>query len=209
MDTLAYILDKYRLDVEQRMPIEIPNVGRGDLPVLFRELKFGVGVEVGVQQGEYAEELCRAIPGLTLHGVDPWTKYSGYRDHVSQHELDGFYEEAKDRLAAYDWRPVRKFSVDAAKDFRNESLDFVYIDGNHLLQYVVTDLTEWTKKVRLGGIVSGHDYRKAKSYAAHVVQAVRAYTDAYRIRPWFVLGRRDRRDGEIRDSARSWMWVKV
>ncbi len=209
MDTLAYILDKYSLSVERRLPIEIPDVGRDDLPTLFRELNFKVGAEIGVEQGAYAELLCQANPDLTLYGIDPWIKYRGYRDHVNQDKLDGFFQTAQDRMASYDWRPIRKFSVGAVEDFHNRSLDFVYIDGNHLLQYVVTDITVWEKKVRKGGIISGHDYRKTKtSYAAHVTQAVRAYTDAYRIRPWFVLGSKNIVRGETRDKNRSWMWVK-
>jgi hypothetical protein len=43
-------------------------------------------------------------------------------------------------------------------DFDDESLDFVYIDANHRPDFVREDIREWTKKVKKGGIVSGHDY---------------------------------------------------
>ena len=87
----------------------------------------------------------------------------------------------------------------------------VYIDGNHTLPYVINDLIEWSKKVRVGGIVSGHDYRKSKRIITqnHVVYAVHCYTESYRINPWFLLGRKAQMEGEVRDDNRSWMWVKI
>ncbi len=48
--------------------------------------------------------------------------------------------------------------MDALEDFEDNSLDFVYIDGDHNFKHISEDIYEWTKKVRSGGIVSGHDY---------------------------------------------------
>ena len=208
--TLSYIRDKYNLDLNMRSPIEIPNVGRDDLALLFAELGFKSGAEIGVEQGMYTEVLCKANPQAKIYAVDAWQAYSGYRDHVSQDKLDGFYEAAKERMTSYNCELVRKFSMDALDDFQDKSLDFIYIDSNHELQHVVNDLIEWAHKVHWGGIVSGHDYRQSKRFDTrnHVVFAVNAYVASYRVRPWFILGRRDRREGEVRDDARSWFWVK-
>jgi hypothetical protein len=147
---------------------------------------------------------------LHLHSVDPWKTYSDYREHVTQVKLDRIRADCKRRLSVLNCDIIRGFSMDAVKLFEPSSLDFVYIDGNHDLLHAVQDIHEWSKKVRPGGIVSGHDYKKTKAPVTmlHVVQAVQAYTDAYKIRPWFVLGRRERRPGETRDNSRSWMWVK-
>lgn len=210
MDTLDYILNKYGLTVGHRMPIEIPNVGRDDLAKLFAELGFRIGAEIGVQQGAYSEVLCQSNPGLELYCVDAWTAYEGYREYVTQATIDRFYEQAQARLAPYGCRLVKKFSMEALDDFEDSSLDFVYIDGNHDFVHVTQDIDGWQKKVRKGGIVSGHDYvRRGLPTATHVVQVVNSYTYAYRIRPWFLLGRRARVNGEIRDKSRSWMWVKT
>ena len=90
--------------------------------------------------------------------------------------------------------------MDAVKDFEPNSLDFVYIDGNHYFDYVVEDIIHWSKIVRPGGIVSGHDYRKDKNEKVpfHIIQATHAYTDAHKISPWFVLAR-----------GATWFWVKT
>ena len=208
--TLDYIAQKYSLDLgTKRMPVEIPNAGRNDMAVLFNELGFQVGVEVGVAEGLYSEVLCRANPGVKLYCVDAWQRYADYSDYTSNDVLGNFHEMAKARLAPYDCTLVHKFSMDAVWDFEPESLDFVYIDGNHSLKYVIEDITEWSKRVRPGGVVSGHDFRKSTTgHAAHVVQAVQAYTDAYRVWPWFILGSKKVVEGEIRDTHRTWMWVK-
>lgn len=212
MNTLDYLVDKYALNLDvKRMPIVIPNMGRDDLAELFAELDFKVGAEIGVERGVYTEILCKANPQAQIYGVDPWCAYSGYRDHVSQSKLERFYEGTRMRLVPYgNYELVRKFSMEALEDFEDGSLDFVYIDGNHTLPFIINDIIEWSMKIRKGGIVSGHDYRKSKKLATenHVVYAVDCYTQAYRIRPWFLIGRKDMIPGEVRDTARSWMWVK-
>lgn len=55
MDTLDYIVKKYNLDINARSPIEIPNIGRNNLPELFKELRFKVGAEIGGPKPESAE----------------------------------------------------------------------------------------------------------------------------------------------------------
>lgn len=201
MNTLSYIVQKYDLNLNvKRMPIDIP-ITRADLARLFTELDFKAGAEIGVEQGKYTEVLCRANPQARIFGVDAWRAYKGYREHVSQDKLDGFYRAAMARLEPYNCKLMQRFSMDAVRDFKNGELDFVYIDANHDFQQVVNDLVEWSKKVRPGGIISGHDYRKTKNNIPfHVVHATHGFTDAYRIAPWFVL-RGDHR-------AASFMWVK-
>lgn len=102
--------------------------------------------------------------------------------------------------------------MDAVKDFADESLDFVYIDGNHNLKYVVEDICEWSKKVKNGGIISGHDYFYTDSRdpkkVSHIPHAVKAYVDSYNIKNWYVIGREKYIKGEQRDKCRSWMWIK-
>ncbi len=211
MDAPTYIGTKFGIDLnERRMPIEIPHTNRETLARLFHCLGYQVGAEIGVERAAYSDVLCRENPGVRLFCVDAWKAYSGYRDHVSQSKLDHFFVEAGERLRAYPRATlVRKFSVEAANDFKDGELDFVYIDAAHDLGSVVADLKAWSRKVRVGGIVAGHDYLKAKLPSLmHVPQALHAWTDAYDIRPWFVLGRQAKVEGELRDDGRSWFYVQ-
>lgn len=208
-DTLNYIQQRYGLDFEAKSPIEIPNVGRENLAILFRELGFKSGAEIGVQEGIYSEMLCRANPEMTLYSIDPWRAYEGYRDHSSQAELDGLYEEAVARLSHYNCVIVRKTSMEALGDFEDKSLDFVYVDANHEIPWAIEDIWWAVKKVRSGGIVAGHDYFESTvlDTKMHVKYVVNCAVQCYRIKPWFLLGRKQAPQGEIRDDARSWFWV--
>ena len=211
MDALTYIATKYDLTLSQRQqPIEIPNTNRESLARLFFLLEFRKGAEIGVERGLYSEVLCKQNPGLQLACVDAWKPYRGYRDHVGGDKLQRFYEETLDRLAPYPRaRTLRKWSVEAAADFQNGELDFVYIDANHRLEAVIADLAAWAPKVRAGGIVAGHDYIRCKLPSLmHVPQAIHAWIDAYEIAPLFVLGRKEKNAGELRDDGRSWFYVQ-
>lgn len=209
-DTLGYILEKFKITLGGRMPVEIPNYGRDNLAELFAELNFRVGVEVGVRDGGYSETLMKTIPDLLLYGVDPYEPHQGYRDHVRKSTFEAFEQEAHDKLDKYPgYHFIRDYSDAAVDDFADNSLDFVYIDGDHSFYNATQDIELWSKKVRPGGIISGDDYFKHKGDARiHVYQVVNGYTDAWRINPWFVVGSNAIVPGEIRDHGRSWMWVR-
>lgn len=212
MNALAVIAERWSVPTSAaRYPIEIPDTDRESLADLFGVLGYGVGAEIGVEQGVYSEVLLRSAPDLILFCIDAWKAYDGYRDHRTQSKLDGFMAATQERLEPYQsrYRLYRDFSVDAARQFENGSLDFVYIDANHSLQHVIQDLEAWVPKVRSGGIVAGHDFsqRVRNGYQCHVVEAVRAWTSAYHVVPWFVLGRKEVREGERRDRPRSFFWV--
>ncbi len=49
-------------------------------------------------------------------------------------------------------------SVEAATKFSDNSLDFVYIDAAHDYENVKKDITAWLPKVKIGGVIAGHDY---------------------------------------------------
>jgi hypothetical protein len=211
MDTLNHIAKRFKLDLStRRLPIEIPGTCRNDLPKLFDELGFKVGVEVGVEVGAFSEVILSGSL-VSLYCVDAWQAYPEYKLRTSQAHFDYLYAETQKRLVVFNSRCelIKKFSLDAVKDFKPKSIDFVYIDANHELPYVVNDLVAWSKIVRPGGIIAGHDYYTAKNDAmTHVMPAVHAVTDAYGIRPWFILGAQAKEEGVVRDQRRSYMWVK-
>lgn len=192
-------------------PAEIPDCSRNDLPAFFVEMGYKVGAEIGVDKGAFSEQFCKV--GLELFGIDPWHYDDDYIDRHTQERLDFLYEHTKRVLAPYPKaKLIRKTSMEAVEDFPNESLDFVYIDGNHQLKYVIEDLVEWSKKIRSGGCISGHDYihtnPRTPAGICHVIYALEAYTQAYKIRNWYLIGRTNSKPGEVRDSWRSWFWIK-
>lgn len=191
--------------------VEIPDCSRDDLPGFFVEMGFKAGVEIGTYKGIYTEILAKS--GLQIYTVDPWLSYPDYPYYTSREQnqklLDAQYEESRNRLTPYpNCTIIRKTSMDAAENFEDGSLDFVYIDGNHSFKYVAEDICEWSKKIRKGGVISGHDYIYSNPLNFHVRHVVDAYVQAYAIQKFWVLGRKKADKGETRDQWRSWMFFK-
>jgi hypothetical protein len=201
-DTLQYIIEKFNLtDVQNReLPIPISQIGRYGLASIFNQLGFKEGVEIGVEVGGYARWMFERIRGLHLSCVDPWMTYDGYRERLPQEQQEALYKMAQENLSKYNATLIRDFSVNALKLFKDKSLDFVFIDGNHDYAHVSADIAGWEKKVRSGGILAGHDYTITKYYdKCEVIPAVNDYTKQQGISPWFVLGDR---------KFTTYMWVK-
>lgn len=184
--------ERFRKDFEQPMPVRVRGFTRLDLAKLFGELGFTKGAEIGVAEGKYSLVLCENVPGLKLNCVDLWDAYTrGYvntliKDRKMQ---DWALEQAHEKLDPYGAKFFRAPSEKAAQEFEDESLDFVYIDGDHSFDYVMLDLIYWSRKVRKGGIVSGHDAYRFRG--AGVVDAVSVYTHCHMINEWFVCDERE------------------
>ncbi len=204
--TLEYILNKFKPEIATRGGTPIQNVSRTIMAQTLGELGFKEGVEVGVAQGWHAEILCKENPGVRLHCVDVWDQIPGYREY--EKTIAVFYQEALNSLSNYNTNLIRRYSMDAAKDFKDNSLDFVYIDGAHDFKNVAMDICEWSKKVRVGGIVFGHDYKRgSRRYAVDVKDVVDAYMYAHGIKPWFILTN-DVRDPKFGRDNPGWMFVR-
>ena len=68
--------------------------------------------------------------------------------------------------------PYRGHSLDVSKLFGDESLDAIYLDADHHYENVKSDLQAWIPKVKIGGIISGHDFYNADFNSCRVKDAV-------------------------------------
>ena len=215
-DPLGYIIDKWSLSWStfEQMPIHVPNTSRVELAKVFCELGYRKGAEIGTLGGSNARTLKTFNPELELYCVDPWEIYDGMQYFSDPKQMKEEFDLAKRRVAPLgNVHFVQKLSMEAVKDFDDNSLDFVYIDANHELPYVTEDIFYWSKKVRPGGIVSGHDYLLTGNsqfggqgvntpWQCDVRAAVLAFTDSYNIKPFFVI------DDCTPERAGSFLWVK-
>lgn len=195
------------------MVLEISNFGRNKLAELLHQLDYKVGVEIGVAAGYYSSVIMRHNPQMKLYGVDPWIKYEGYTDYQLSSTFKTLEETAHQRLDKYpNYTFLKEFSTDALKRFEDNSVDFVYLDGNHSDPYISQDINEWFKKIRPGGILAGHDYvRSAPARGRERVNDTKNATNKFTQDNnliLFVLGSSTVREGEIRDNVRSWMVIK-
>jgi hypothetical protein len=202
MDTLTYLVDKFGLELTQPSPFILPISRETDLPLLFKELGFKIGAEIGVYRGGYSEVLLKNIPDLKLYGVDLWERYRGYRDYPKEN-ISEAQKEAIERTKDYDCQLIKDWSHEAVKQFADGSLDFVYIDGNHSYEQTVQDIALWSKKVKKGGLVYGHDFedwsKNWRRFDMNVINAVTGWCASYQIHPWFVI-KNDKHPG--------WMYIK-
>jgi len=132
-------------------------------PMMIDALRLKVGAEIGVDKGLFSEHLLSKSTLYKLYCIDPWIDNFGSDYKPNEYDPNGSnrMKEAMERLASYKDRivPIRDFSVNAAKQIENNCLDFCYIDGDHSLEGIYTDIYTWIKKVRTGGIIAGHDYK--------------------------------------------------
>lgn len=120
-----------------------------------------VGVEIGVAFGGHSEAILAQTNVTKLYGIDPYRHFSNYDDpmNFTQPEFDVLYEFTRSRLSTFEGRfeLVRDCSSVAATMVRDQ-IDFVYIDALPTYDGVHDDLRVWFPKVRVGGIIGGHDY---------------------------------------------------
>lgn len=107
--------------------------------------KTGIGAEIGVADGAFSRLIAERWDGIILC-VDIWEN------------ADWYHSLKNNALSGDQYRLIRGNSVDVANTIEDGSLDWIYIDADHKYESVMADYHAWMPKVRLGGIVSGHDY---------------------------------------------------
>ena len=179
-------------------PVRLEKFGRRELVKLYHTLGYMRGAEIGVAEGRHAKQLCDYNPGVYLLCVDPWIRYVGNPCDGPQKQHNRNIGIAKRILEPFDCEIIQAFSMDAVKGVELDSLDFVYIDANHAFEFAMMDIIEWARRVRSGGIVSGHDYWPLVRDGG-VVQAVDAYVLTHGVEEWFLTSE---------DKQKSWFWIR-
>jgi predicted O-methyltransferase YrrM len=119
-----------------------------------------LGVEIGVFKGKFSKAILDRWPG-TLYMVDPWRPLGDEYFDASNHKMHvTAYSDTMEIIKGYEDRAfmIRALSEQAVNLFADNSLDYVYIDGNHAYSWVKEDLELWWPKLKSGGIMAGHDY---------------------------------------------------
>ena len=144
-----------------------------------------VCAEIGVFRGTFSARILRSAQPKALHLIDPWkfhtattyrrSWYGGTRgkdqtnmDRVHAGVLDRFREE----IAAGTVHIHRCTSAESVQRFPDDFFDWVYIDGNHLYEFVKSDLESFYPKVTPGGFIAGDDYGVKGWWDGGVTRAV-------------------------------------
>jgi len=191
MEPIEFIEQNYKLEPENPTgnPRIIKGANRDILYQLFAKLGYKIGCEVGLEKGKNAVQMFENIPNLKLYGVDPYRQHPqcSYVYAAESRKWDDKYlnackKQALDRMVGRNFELLQDFSEDATKKVEYNSLDFVYIDGDHSYDMAMLDIILWGQRVRKGGIVSGHDYYYDKDKPgrrAKVTQAISDYAKVH------------------------------
>jgi len=186
------LLKQWYKQSKQASPVKVAGLNRRRLVERYGEFGLTKGAEIGVDRGRFSEYMFKVIPNLELLCVDPWRwKLRG----------ESRYNSTVRRLEPYNATIIRKTSLMASLEVKDESLDFVFIDADHTFDFVMMDIILWAKKVKYGGIISGHDFYNFRR--AGVIEAVTAYTNAHCVSEWFITDYM-----KTSDKTPSWFWMK-
>jgi hypothetical protein len=124
-----------------------------------------IAVEVGVGSGVHAQEILKyKHQGLDikidkLYLVDIWHFKKNYNPLTNKNILQKNYNKVLELKKKYsNIKIIKDYSVEAAKKFKNNYFDFIYIDADHSYKSVYQDLKAWFPKLKKNGIIAGDDF---------------------------------------------------
>ena len=111
-------------------------------------------IEIGTYLADNAKNILKNVNIKKLYLIDPY--FDDYTDKKGNER----YKIAQKNISAYKDKIqfIRDTSENAIKNFTEESIDAVYIDGRHAYDYVIKDIEMYYPIVKKGGIIGGHDY---------------------------------------------------
>ena len=131
--------------------------------------KGGTYLEVGVFLGSSLAKMGELRPDISLIAVDPWEDapapgWVGSGESIFAGEIaphGGLFMAFLYHMQKHAADTLRRTKVirGTTRTVRIlETVDFLFIDGAHDEASVASDLAWFAPRVRMGGIISGHDY---------------------------------------------------
>lgn len=141
--------------------------------------KNGIIVEVGVAQGDFSAYMFETASPKILYLVDAWAM--GKNSNYGQKGFLNVKNRFNAQIKAGRVQIKRGYSHEKLEEFDQNSLDWIYIDASHDFKSVEKDLEISYTKIRIGGIISGHDYHRWGRYGKRfgVLEAVNSFCVQY------------------------------
>jgi len=120
-----------------------------------------IGSWLGTGSTRVIIEELKSINDGRLYCVDTWKGSSNvikHQDIVAKYDVFGtFLHNVKEAGGAGYVHPLIMNSSDAAAIVADGYFDLIFIDGDHSYASTKEDIQLWMSKVRIGGILCGHD----------------------------------------------------
>lgn len=142
--------------------------------------KRGVCAEIGVWTGQFSIQILEVTEPTELVLIDPWDMISAQPDadrsndkHADAQFMKDMYQSIVDLYGALPQvKIIKGLSEPVLSTFPDGYFDWVYIDGNHLFDFVLKDIQIAYDKVKKGGVIVGDDLFWKKNGRQHVREAV-------------------------------------
>jgi hypothetical protein len=128
-------------------------------------------VEVGVYEGKslayFMVEMLRENKSFNVYAIDSFT----FSDEQTKENIEVVFR--RNLSSVIDKvNVIRGDSGGSAEQFEDESIDFLYLDADHIYSRVHSDIKAWLPKIKVGGIISGHDYCEAHEGVIEAVDEI-------------------------------------
>ncbi|KCV82564.1 hypothetical protein ATO10_06466 [Actibacterium atlanticum] len=150
--------------------------------------KRGRGAEIGVFAGNFTRKILHDVNPTKLYLVDPWINFDdpglekSWYSKGSTHDMDQLYQKLRSkydrRVANGQVEFLRGTAAEMMPQVEDESLDFVYIDGDHRYESVKIDLALAYQKIKPGGIIAADDHVLGYWWEDGVVRALNEFIGA-------------------------------
>jgi predicted O-methyltransferase YrrM len=150
-----------------------------------------VVVEIGCWRGRSTVAICEGLaagPGARAWAVDHFRGDSGAERSVGTIDPNAVRRDFRANTARYDFLTLLVAdSVAASATFQDRSVDWVFIDADHAYAEVSRDIRVWARKLKHGGLISGHDFdfHGVRDAVLHAFVQVGSHSTI-----WFTTGRR-------------------
>lgn len=130
--------------------------------------------EIGSYSGESAEIFLQSGKVNHITCIDPWVNNYDSDDPAEQHDMISIEALFDERMNKYlnQYTKIKNYSHCAVAQIEDNSLDLVYIDGNHNYEFVKRDIELYLPKLKTNGIMAGHDYSESWTDVIHAVHDV-------------------------------------
>ena len=153
----------------------------------YLSVKNPVILEIGIHKGDFSEELLRKFNPKKLLLVDPWIAYNdliyqkswyGNTLHSNQNIQDQYFLDVNKRFEKHILENKIELHRKTSDEFflGNKSIfDLIYIDGNHLFEFVKKDVENSLKFINNDGLIVLDDYGLKGWWLDGITKAVKYY----------------------------------
>ena len=153
----------------------------------YLSVKNPVILEIGIHKGDFSEELLRKFNPKKLLLVDPWIAYNdliyqkswyGNTLHSNQNIQDQYFLDVNKRFEKDILENKIELHRKTSDEFflGNKSIfDLIYIDGNHLFEFVKKDIENSLKFINNDGLIVLDDYGLKGWWLDGITKAVKYY----------------------------------